>query len=272
MINFFFLLLLFLSCTKKPLLPDSFPYDLENPSQIIILPKVLQEVSGIILEGRNLVCIEDESGKIYYYNLNSKTIVRVSPFNGPGDYEDIAKAGASYFVLCSDGTLFKISVGEKETINTPLGKKNNAEGLCYDSSHTRLLIALKGNPLKGQGHKKEVWGFNLASEKLSHKPIFSIELSQFKPYLGKKASRLKFKPSGISVHPLTGEIYIISATASLLVKTDFEGNILGLAWLNKDLFKQPEGICFDTSGTMYISNEGKKGNPTVLKFKLNEHE
>jgi len=36
--------------------------------------------------------------------------------------------------------------------------------------------------------------------------------------------------------------------------------------LDPILFKQPEGLAFDSKGNMYISNEGHGGNANVLLF------
>jgi uncharacterized protein YjiK len=40
--------------------------------------------------------------------------------------------------------------------------------------------------------------------------------------------------------------------------------------MNKDLFLQPEGLCFAPDGTLYISSEGKNGSKALLyRFKMN---
>ena len=47
---------------------------------------------------------------------------------------------------------------------------------------------------------------------------------------------------------------------------DQEGKILHLEKMDKKFHPQPEGLTFDEDGTLYIANEGKEGNGTILRF------
>jgi uncharacterized protein YjiK len=66
---------------------------------------------------------------------------------------------------------------------------------------------------------------------------------------------------------VTSEWFIISAVNKLLVVTDDKWKIKETCLLSSNIFNQPEGITFDSTGTLYISNEGddlSEGN--ILKF------
>ncbi|MEZ4981635.1 MAG: SdiA-regulated domain-containing protein [Saprospiraceae bacterium] len=77
-------------------------------------------------------------------------------------------------------------------------------------------------------------------------------------------------PSAIAQHPITEEFYILSSVGKLLMVLSAEGEINYIEKLDKKILPQPEGICFEKNGTMWISSEGKKsGNGTVLKYNLN---
>ncbi len=95
--------------------------------------------------------------------------------------------------------------------------------------------------------------------------------SKFSSKLAKKLhlvdSETSFKPSGLSIHPLSGDIYLISSIGKLLIVMDRSGKILDIHELDDKIFRQPEGICFSPSGDLYISNEGQGGKGYILKFK-----
>ena len=78
----------------------------------------------------------------------------------------------------------------------------------------------------------------------------------------------KCKPSGIEIHPLNQHIYIITSVGKLLIVLDKKGRLIDVAKLPKKLFKQAEGISFDTNGDLYISNEGVSGRGNILKFTM----
>ena len=138
-------------------------YDLKNPSEKYKLPYVLEEVSGLSFAAPNrLVMLEDEGGKVYEYDYNTREIVSSTSFAKPGDYEGIELVNSVYYAIKSNGELYKFDRNEGKTaeskkINTPLTRKNDVEGLGYDIEDNRLLIVTKANgdfkdhSIKGNG-------------------------------------------------------------------------------------------------------------------------
>ena len=45
-----------------------------------------------------------------------------------------------------------------------------------------------------------------------------------------------------------------------------EGQLLHIEKLRKEVHAQPEGLCFDQDGTLYIANEGKGAKGRILRF------
>jgi uncharacterized protein YjiK len=83
--------------------------------------------------------------------------------------------------------------------------------------------------------------------------------------------KIKFKPSGAAIHPLTGELYIISSVNKLLVVADRRGEVREVYRLDEGVFKQPEGIAFEPDGTMIVSNEAADhGVANLLIFPYNK--
>jgi uncharacterized protein YjiK len=268
-------------------------YELASPDHRFTMPASLEEISGISWAGEGkLACIEDENGIIYFYNLAEEKVTSEVEFGKDGDYEDIAVVKSTAYVLKSNGNIFQVKDFTKEDIKvkkykTLLSNKNDAEGMAYDPSANRLLIACKGSPTyeKENPYKgfRAVYYFDLETNQLYDKPEYLVDLRNIDAYkdqgnfaqfssklakiLGITDPYASFRPSGIAIHPLTQEVYIISSVGKLMVVLDREGYILGVQSLDPMLFRQPEGICFSPQGDLYISNEGKGGKGYILKFK-----
>ena len=271
-----------------------FPYDLDHPSEKYILPTILEEISGnVLLNHRIMICIQDEEGDLFFYNLSEKRLLKRVDFGKDADYEDVALTERDAWILRSNGTLYNLRSYDDEDkietreIKTDLSGKNNCEGLCYDPVENRLLIALKGKPELSDDQDfngyKAIYSFDLNKEKLSRDPAYLIELRKFKDLenasLYEKISHriastleesddIRFQPSALAIHPLSGEIYVLASVGKALVVMNRDGELQSINPLDKWLFVQPEGICFGADGTLYISSEGDGGNGLLMRFNM----
>jgi len=290
--------LLFFACgsdhpQKKEEFPDfDFRYDLEAPDQTFKMPDELDEISGLGLtpDGKYLIAVQDEDGTIFYLNKDDGEVERDLDFWKDGDYEGVEVVGNDIFVIKSSGTLYRVrQPGEGhlkvDKFNQFLSGKNDVEGLGYEAASGRLLLSCKG--VAGEEEelqfKKAVYAFNLRTMQIDSTPELLISLEDVQAYLGtspaiRKLEKLMdyfsldkssfvFSPSGIAVHPLTGNYYITSSVGKLLMVVDPGGQILHIEKLEKEVHPQPEGIGFDTDGTMYIANEGKGGKGQIHRFR-----
>ncbi len=273
----------------------TFSYDLNKPNKLWHLPDELAEISGLSFIDKNrLACNQDEKGNIYIFNIKDGKLENKIKFNGSGDYEAIEVVGEDVWIIKSNGHLYRVKNYKKNKNTkthkhkTSFDKRNNIEGLGYDPVKHRLLIACKGYPFIGNKHKKRadkfkaIYEFDLKKSKLKKKPLFLISLDSIKFYksdntitrLGVEISSsfdnsegdVSFKPSGIAVHPVTGNIYILASVGKSLAVLNPKGKILSLIRLKKEIHKQPEGICFSPEGTLYISNEDKGGRGSIMEF------
>jgi len=238
------------------------------------MPKDLTEISGIsYIDGQRFACVQDELGKIFIYNATSSSVEKEISFGAPGDYEELAVVGETIWVLRADGKLFEVSnlnaanPSVKE-YSTRLTTKQDPEGLCYDKKNNRLLIAIKGAE-PGTENYKGIYAFDLDSKKMGQQPVFKIDLQNEVFGNGSdKKKRNTINPSGISIHPVTGEMYIIDGRNQQLLITDAGGNIRKLYTLNSKEFAQPEGITFNTTGDLFIANEGTKQPGNIVQVKI----
>jgi len=272
---------------------DSMPVRLDG-SREWVLPKELNEISAnVFLDDNRMACIQDQDGIIYVFNLQSKKIDEKIQFAGSGDYEGLAKVENTLYVLRSDGFLFEVQLqnGSKPVVKTydlPLELENETESLCYDNANNRLLVGVKEKDLQ-MNDGKGIYGFDLKTKKMSTKAVLYIESSggaedkkdkdKDKEMDGdkdkgdkgkgkkKKKGKSEIKPSGMGIHPKTNDLYVLDGPSSRLFITDMKGKIKNKIQLDKQTFPQPEGLCFSTSGDLYISSEAdKNGQGIIAKF------
>lgn len=266
-----------------------FPYDLSLPSEKFKLPDELTEISGIdVYKKSKLVCVQDEKGNIYEYDLKKGEVKHSVDFAKKGDYEGVANVNDTIYVLESNGDLFRITdfnndLQHTDEYKTELDKDNDTEGLCYDRKNQRLLIACKKKAGGNIQNARAIYAFDLKRKKLNPKPAYLISLDEVKAYISKadpakfvgeeirdlsdpKKGDVAFQPSELAIHPLTGDIYVIATVGKILLVLNPSGKIICIKELDAEMFKQPEGITFMEDGTMYISDEGRGGHGNILKF------
>lgn len=265
-------------------------YDLSSPDKVYVLPPALYEISGMTeTDASTIACIQDEHGIIFFYDINKNRIERQVVFGSEGDYEDIVRVDKTLYVMRSDELLIEIkdfnSGNFKSTSYSTGIPGRNTEGLCYDQKNNRLLIVPKETPNNNPENKDKrfIYGFDLGSKKLIKGPVLMLDIPVIEkfalknnikvPVKGKKGEKkkpdIKLKISAISIHPISDRLYVLSGAERLLLVFDMNGNIEYLERLDKDLFTQPEGITFMKNGDMFISNEGRNAEATLIRFNYN---
>jgi uncharacterized protein YjiK len=286
---FFRLLLFAMAVPGMAPLPGGLPdYDLSSPFKIITLPPELREISGLTeISNTEIACIQDEKGILYTIDLGTGAISSKLTFAADGDFEGITRVKDEYYMLKSDGTLFRAQVRESRIVSADSTKLNletpDNEGLAYDAEGHRLLIAAK-SMIKGGKEKRAlryVYEYRLAGKSFNPSPVFTLSTDAIHRYTSRKHIRmpsretkrgkqkpiLKFMPSSVSVHPLSGNIYILSAVDHSLAVLDRQGTMVYFVFLDPGLFNKAEGITFLPDGTLVISNEAEEKEPTLLLFR-----
>jgi DNA-binding beta-propeller fold protein YncE len=233
----------------------------------------LMEISAnVLVDEQRMACIQDNAGTIYIYNLKTKTIDQKIVFTGKGDFEALALVGNIFYVLRADGQLYRVEqtaggLPRVETFDSPLSVENDTESMYYDAPGNRLLIAVKEKNL-GASKGKEVYAFDLETNTLQGKPVFTIEETDNTEAVGQKKKEKKkdkgLRPSEIAQHPATGEWYVLNGPTSTLFIADKQGRITRQYPLDKNTFPQPEGLCFSKTGALFISSEGSKNGSGII--------
>lgn len=252
-------------------------YDLKNPKMRWDLPRELEEISGLSYYKKNkLACVQDEDGVLYIYDLHKKEIVEQYVFGKADDYEGVEMIDETAFILKSNGDVFQFELTNSENvtkIETDLSRKNDTEGLGFHEDLMDLLIACKEDP----GTKKvdlekcrSVYRIDIEDKDFKKNPKYIIEGKSYNKMLEQKDLSKKrhkpFKPSGVAVHPKSKDIYVIGTVGKMMVILNPEGKIKDLIPLDPEIFWQPEGICFNPHGDLFISSEGRGKKGYILKF------
>lgn len=250
---------------KKP------PYDLERPDRVIWLPDYLEEVSGLSMYGpQQLAMHHDEKGRMFVFDLAKEEIVQRVRFEGSGDFEGIEKVGDFIYAIKSNGKLYRFHQniqGVVEELDTPFDEKNNVEGIGFDPQENLLLFALKGSgdtkdiEVKG----KAIYGYDLTKKTFRKFPIYALSNKELKRVMG---DDFDFSPSAIAVHPISREVYVLSAKDRALLIFGTDKKPKSLTALKSTIFPQPEGIAFNANGDLYISNEQEGEGGTLLWFRM----
>lgn len=236
-------------------------YNFNQLPLIFGLPSTLNEVSGIyLLNDSIMLCQEDEHGRLYLFNLKTTQVDKVISFGNADDYEDVTMLEDVVFLINSKGTIVSVTNYLQEPLlvkyNTILSQKNDAEGLCYDSVSQTFLIVCKEQQRDRieNENEKVVYQFQLETKQIAEHPFLIF-------------NETNFKPSALAVHPITKNIFILSASKAKLLEVARDGSILSNFELKKSIFPQPEGLAFAKNGDLYISNEASGGQANILLFK-----
>ncbi len=253
-------------------------YDLLHPTGKWVLSDSLSEISGIgFLKNERLLAIEDIHPILYELKLGDSTAVIVNKIEfretdkEKFDFEDLAVVRDTVYALWSHGAIFKIVKRKKgvtsERTKTWLKKENNTEGLAYDPVSDNLLVACKDETGLEDVKKstRAIFEFDTKADSLKPDPFMLINKSDFENVAGEK---IDFYPAAIAVHPVTHDIFIISTKdTKCIAQFTHDGKLKAFDYLDKEMLPQPEGICFDTKGNLYISTEARHGkSPYIYEF------
>lgn len=235
------------------------------------MPSSLNEISGIaFLNDTEIACIQDEDGIIFIYDLEQEKIVEEIKFAGAGDYEGIAIANNTAYVVESNGNIYEIeNFRQSNAVNihkTFLTQQEDVEGLSFDQKNNQLLVAFKEKDPNFE-KQKGIYAFDLLEKKLIEKPVVSINLSD--SIFGKASAKghAAFKPSEIAINPSNQEFVLIEGSTPKILILDKSGKAKEFFHLRKDDFPQPEGLAFGSNGSLYIASEGNPGIIQKIKLK-----
>jgi uncharacterized protein YjiK len=270
---------LFRTCTpgacesKKESFPKSYRLD---QYQKITLPDALEEISGLEWVGEDqLWAIEDESSAIYKVNPQTGKVLEKDKFAKNKDIEDLLVADGTAYVLQSNGTIYQVTSpftkdNETKEFRFPIKEKRDLETILASPTEPYLYVFCKVCKWDEGPDKSSIFRFDKTTLSYDSMPFAALKRENIQPLLKASSSRqLQIQPSAAAFHPIEQKFYIISSRGKWLMITDLDFTPQEVYSLDPGIFKQPEGITFDTKGNMYISNEAQDGEPNILIFGYN---
>ncbi len=238
------------------------------------LPTAFREVSGLALhdDGR-MFLHHDERAVVAVLDtatgrLTSSYQVGAAPILG--DFEGIAIAGPSLFLVTSDGVLHQVAIprpgqpsGALPVTVTPtgVGRFCEVEGLAYDARDRVLLLACKTPRAKELGRDVAVYRWSIERRALATPDRVVIPRSA----LARSRKAADFHPSSIEVNPRTGGWVLISSADRAVAAIDRDGRVVMTAPLG-GRHPQPEGLAIDRRGRAFVSDEGAKGSGSISVY------
>ncbi|MCB0673564.1 MAG: SdiA-regulated domain-containing protein [Saprospiraceae bacterium] len=259
--------------SQGPTIGAPLMYQTGEPDATYQLPGILREISGLAWHNDTLWAIQDEDGLLFKM-VPQKDAINISNFQfGPkDDYEALEWLNGYCYVVTSEAKLWQIDPKNRTSRRLPSfwGKKHNVEGLTVTEDGQGLWLAAKEDH---QDEDRDVIAINPSNLENPSRPRFSISDDKIKSFIKaqnetglKVPDRIAFHSSAIATNPITGDLFVLSSPEPQLLVLDSKGKIKSWQRLSALLYPQPESICFDPDGTLYIANEGKHGAATLLVF------
>lgn len=225
------------------------------------LPDELREVSGLALDGAGrLFAHGDEVALIVELDYRQGRAVKRFALGDPprpGDYEGIAWAGSTLFLVTSDGDL--LEAGEADDgghvdyrlHRTGLGKRCEIEGLDVDADRGLLLMPCKTARKKRLRGTLTVLAWSLQDRAPAPEHDFQVRW----PKLG--GERLALHPSALT-RAANGNLLLAAARQRALLELTPGGELVTLLTLPQDRgHVQMEGIAVTADGDLIIADEGQ---------------
>ncbi|MEO5590141.1 MAG: hypothetical protein ABIS03_11190 [Gemmatimonadaceae bacterium] len=243
----------------------------KTPLALWIMPAVLREISGLALtpDGR-LLTHGDEIARIYEIDPRRGSVVK--SFNVGksvhGDFEGLTVAGSDLYLMMSKGVLLQFKEGADgqrvpfTTHDLKLGKECEFEGVAFEKDSAWLVLPCKEVHVKDLKDDIVLYRWRLGTRAKDGITTLAVPLSEV---IGSNKWK-KFRPSDISIDPVTGNYVLISSLEKGMAVITPAGDVVWSGPL-PGKHHQAEGVAIGKDGLLIISDEGSSKPATIAVYR-----
>ena len=237
------------------------------------LPGRLEEISGLAMtRDHRLLAHNDEVGGIYELDYRRGSILKTFALTDmvkpvADDFEGIAAVEDRIYLATSSGRLYECregTAGQSVLFNvytTGIGRDCEIEALAYDAKQRMLLLMCKNSRSAARQNQLTIYRWSIDAKQLSEDAHTVIPVIDFARHIKGK----KFQPSGIELHPASGNYFVVAARQQAIAELTPAGQILAVRQFSAPWHRQVEGITFAADSTLIVADEGagKKARLTL---------
>ena len=237
------------------------------------LPGRLEEISGLAMtRDHRLLAHNDEAGVIYELDYRRGSILKTFALTDmvkpvADDFEGIAAVEDRIYLATSSGRLYECregTAGQSVLFNvytTGIGRDCEIEALAYDAEERMLLLMCKNSRGAARQNQLTIYRWSIDAKELSEGAHTVIPVVDFARHLKGK----KFQPSGIELHPASGNYFVVAARQQAIAELTPAGQVLAVRRFSAPWHRQVEGITFAADSALIVADEGagKKARLTL---------
>ena len=233
-----------------------------------ILPRALQEISGLALTGDGrLLAHDDEIGQTWEVDYRRGVVIKRFPL-GPdavtGDFEGMTVANDVVYMLTSRGKVYEFREGANDTPveytvhDTGLEKECEFEGVAFDPAADALLLACKNVLNKAFKGALVIYRWSLQGDTGARVSQLAVPLALV---IGTNEWE-GLHPSDITIDPLTGNYVLVASAENAIISVTPAGAVV-FARALPALHHQPEGVAITQDSILIVSDEAGQ-RPAII--------
>ena len=234
----------------------------------------LQEASGLApASASSVFAHNDEYAIIYEIDIDTGDTLRAFALGAPtakGDFEGVALAGGSVWLVASDGRLIEGRAAEHgkrsrfNVFDAGVPDDCEVEGVAPADAAGALLLVCKQSAGKDGKPRLKMLEWSSRERWTKARLFLDRPLADFVP----DGARKDFKASDLARDPKTGDLFILNSSGGLL-ELGADGALRRYDPLDRRRHPQPEGLALFGDGRIAIADEGAKREGTLSIYRRN---